>query len=454
MVRMAVRPDLFKGRGAKWFAFGLAIAAAGIGILGAIAAESLLPLVILLNVGALIFSAVTSLKADESLRDARQASSDVATLAGRIARLERKAPDAAQSPVLRSTMAEVTGTVGLLGGVVRELARNVAAQKRDVADLKSSLLPEASGQPQALRVGPDRSRPEMGAQENTAAEPEPSLLPLPRQDIPGELSHAQRVLQAFEADGLELHLQPVVSLPQRKVRSYEALARLQLEDGTLIGPAEFLPVLERFGRAPDFDRRMLLRAVAVARHLVARGSEAVVSVNLSPRALAEADFLRSILQLMQAAPDVTGKIVIEIPQPCWRDFDAEQREVVFALCGRGIPLSLDGATDLHLDIRALAEQGVRFVKLSADLILASAGRNRDVDIRDVVSLLRRSGIRLVAERVEREDMVPLLADLGVPLAQGFVFSPPRAVRAEVLGAAARANASAARVSPLSHRAAG
>jgi cyclic-di-GMP phosphodiesterase, flagellum assembly factor TipF len=47
-------------------------------------------------------------------------------------------------------------------------------------------------------------------------------------------------------------------------------------------------------------------------------------------------------------------------------------------------------------------------------------------------VLSRAGIRLVAERVEREEDVPNLLDLDVPLAQGFVFSPPRPVRAEVL----------------------
>jgi cyclic-di-GMP phosphodiesterase, flagellum assembly factor TipF len=47
-------------------------------------------------------------------------------------------------------------------------------------------------------------------------------------------------------------------------------------------------------------------------------------------------------------------------------------------------------------------------------------------------VLSRAGIKLIAERVEREEDVPDLLDLDVPLAQGFVFSPPRPVRAEVL----------------------
>jgi cyclic-di-GMP phosphodiesterase TipF (flagellum assembly factor) len=61
----------------------------------------------------------------------------------------------------------------------------------------------------------------------------------------------------------------------------------------------------------------------------------------------------------------------------------------------------------------------------------------ELGVRDFASVLRREGIRLVAEHVEREETVPTLIDLGVPLAQGFVFSAPRAVKADVLGSSAQ-----------------
>lgn len=442
MVETVKWPHFIKVRGAKWFAPACGLAAAGLAIAAAIHAESLLPLVVFLNIAALTVTALLSLRVDRSSREARQTSTAVAALAGRVGRLERQGqvPGAGAGPILRSTVAEVTGTVGLLGGVVRELARNVAAQHRDVADLRNTLQssePDDAKSPVALRIGPEPRGTVSQPPESGSAGLEPSLLPLPRSGFGEEIGRSRLVLQAFEADGIEVHLQPVIALPERKVRFYEALARLRLHDGTLIGPAEFLPILERFGRAPTFDRRMLLRAVAVARHLVARASEAVVTVNLSPQSLAEAGFLASVVHVLEAAPEVTGKIVLELPQSCWQAFDAAQREAVFTLCGRGVPLSLDGAKNLHVDVRMLAEQGVRFLKLPAAMILAAAGRDdvRDIGLRDLVALLRRSGVKLIAERVDREEMVPALVDLGVPLAQGFVFSAPRAVRAEVMGRA-------------------
>ena len=273
------------------------------------------------------------------------------------------------------------------------------------------------------------------------------MLPVPGARRPSsptvETRRIAAIVQAFDADRVEMHLQPVVALPQRKVRFYEALARLRLADETVLVPAEFLPVLERLGHAAEFDRRIVGRALAIARHLMARGSEAIVSVNLSPRSLDEAGFLRSVGRIMDAFPDTLGRVVLELSQRCWRTLDAERAGALASLRDKGVPFALDRASDLRLDPLALADRGVRFVKLPADLLIGSDhGRGLDIEMGDLASVLRRAGIKLVAEKVEREEIVPDLIDLDVPLAQGFVFAAPRAVRSEVLSPPAASEAPA------------
>jgi cyclic-di-GMP phosphodiesterase TipF (flagellum assembly factor) len=147
---------------------------------------------------------------------------------------------------------------------------------------------------------------------------------------------------------------------------------------------------------------------------------------------------------MEAYPETFGRVVLELSQRCWRTLDAERAGALAALRDKGVPFALDRATDLRLDPLALADRGVRFVKLPADLMTgADHGQGLDIEMADLASVLRRAGIRLVAERVEREEMVPDLIDLDVPLAQGFVFAAPRAVRSEVLNAPSQPEAAAA-----------
>jgi cyclic-di-GMP phosphodiesterase, flagellum assembly factor TipF len=182
---------------------------------------------------------------------------------------------------------------------------------------------------------------------------------------------------------------------------------------------------------PDLDRKVLARSAAIARHLAARGSEALIACNLASASLAEPGFLRAVSRLVEAHPDLTGRLVLELSQRCWRTLDAESAGALAQLRDRGLVFALDRATDLRLDPLSLADRGVRFVKLPAEMLLAAEAPN-GLDVELLAAVLSRAGIKLIAERVEREEDVPDLLDLDVPLAQGFVFSPPRPVRAEVL----------------------
>ncbi|CAA9336098.1 MAG: FIG00802745: hypothetical protein, partial [uncultured Microvirga sp.] len=340
---------------------------------------------------------------------------------------------------------KLTAEMGLWGEIVRDLAVAVAAHDREVAALKQ-------GWANALRVA--GSPPQTAARPAEPPPPRPMLVTVPpstpappppvssASDAPTtntELPRAAAILAALEENRLEVHLQPVVSLPQRKIRLYEALVRLRLDENTLLVPAEFLPVLERHGRTPDLDRRMLGRVATIARHMAVRGSDAGIACNIAPASLAEPGFLRKLGKLVDAHPDLAGRLVLELPQRCWRSLDAEQAGGLAALRERGLAFSLDQANDLRLDPLSLADRGVRFVKLSVAILLDQASsRGLDVEMKDLSAALSRAGIQLVAERVEREEDVPDLIDLDVPLAQGFVFAPPRPVRSDVMNGAALA----------------
>jgi len=427
------------------FAAALALSAAAGSALAPMDAGVAMPVLAFIGLAACVGLVAAWRRAEAAVRMAEQTAAQCAVLADRLSSLERRSQAPAAGPALRSTVAEVTGTVGLLGGVVRELAKNVAAQHRDVADLKDSLgLPprtreEHKNERPALKIVPERGVRDRPEQSCSAIEP--SLLPA-RKSTEDELRRMRHVILALEADGIELHLQPIVALPHCKVRFYEAFARLRLMNGTLLEPCEFLPLIERLGLAPDFDRRILERAMAVARHLVARRSEAIVGVNLSACSVDEPGFLRSLAGLLDASPEILGRIVLELPQTNWRRLDPGQKAALAALRDRGVPLSLHRACDVGFDAGALAEAralaglGLRFMKLPADAMVAAAAQHDaqavlEFGVRDFASALSREGVRLVAERVECEEAVPALISLGVPLAQGFVFAAPRAVRAEV-----------------------
>ncbi len=463
--------SLIASPGGRRLAYGLAA------LLGLLAAALAGPIVLPPGVSALALAALIGLggcgagvmawRQAGRLREATEkASSEIDTLSRRLIRLESRLAEleragAEAGSESRGTTAELTGEIALLGSLVRDLAMSVAGQERAMAALQERAVappqglgalqdraaPRERAAPQERAIPPERAAPiERPAPrpEPVAAAPArpapvaPSAPPPPHEPArPGPAAPRDgAIAAALRADRIEVHLQPVVALPQRKLRFYEATAHLRLSDDELLGPAEIGPALERAALTPELDARMVARAAAVARHLAARGSDAVVACALAPASLRTPGFLRALGRVLEGHPDVLERLVLSISQRCWRTLEAETAGAMAALRARGVAFALDRAADLRLDPLTLADRGVRYVKLPADLLLRSSGiAAADYAMADLAAVLARAGIRLVAEGVEREGDVPDLIELDVPLAQGTVFAPPRAVRPEVLGGA-------------------
>lgn len=388
-------------------------------------------------------------------------SGEVDLLSRRLLKVETAAPqprpDAGEA-ALRAQIEELTVEFGLLSGIVRDLTTVVSTQDAEIAGLKARpepapplLVPAA---PVAVAAPPPAAAPPAAFEPPALQPPEPeppAPAPIPPRPIPPRPVPARpipprpvqdpadeaEIVRAFEADGLEIHLQPVVSLPQRKVVAYEALARLRIggpDTAPAAEPETFLPALERYGRTTELDRRMLQRASLVVRHLARRGSDTLLTYSLSPLSLFEPGLLRELGRTVAEDPSLAG-LVIALPQASWRSLDAGQRGLLMPLRGR-IGFSLDRPDDLRFDPVELAALGIGQVRVPAAMLLRpQPGRSlSDIAVEDTGPALARVGIRLVATGVNDEADIPDLIDLDVPFAQGAAFATPRPVRAEVLTA--------------------
>lgn len=352
----------------------------------------------------------------------------------------------------RLALSELTAEVGLLGGVLRDVANAVADHEGQLR-AKAEAAEDAStrGQPAQAPRAPlvaQRSGHSVPAVESTPAAPTPAA-------HPAELVEAGRrrrddarlanILDAFNAGGLEIHLQPVVAIPHRRTVGYEALARLKLSDGSLLMPAEFIEALEGAGMGSSLDAQVLTQALAIAGHLNARGQDHFISINLSSGTWSDTRALGSVARVLEAYRPQAARLIIEIPQRTWRALDPARLGIVGAMAAGGLRFALDQVSDLRIDPAALADRGVRQVKVSAIVLAGLVERSPglEIDGADLASLLRRSGIELVGERAETDRLVADLIELDVRLAQGFAISQPRPVKPEVFQPVSRPDAAEA-----------
>ena len=242
-----------------------------------------------------------------------------------------------------------------------------------------------------------------------------------------------QVGKAVDANRIDLYLQPIVTLPQRKVRYYEALSRLRTEEGDIIPAGDFIEYAESVGLMPKIDNLLLFRCVQVTRRLQLKSRDVGLFCNVSASTLSDPVFFRQFLDFMDANRALSNAMMFEFTQSAYRALGPLELESLAALAERGFRFSMDHVADLRMSPKELADRSFRFLKVPAALLLNPAlASQSDIHPGDLADLLARSGIDLIAERIENESMVVNLLDFDVRFGQGFLFSPPRPVRAEAL----------------------
>jgi cyclic-di-GMP phosphodiesterase TipF (flagellum assembly factor) len=350
------------------------------------------------------------------------------------------------------------GEIGELGSLVKQLAISIAGHDELLTNIRRPSGSLAAQQrPDSWQVARQTShveRMDAPAPSHAPAAPEASATVLsnaavasapsttanlaspPRHDSAQTLATLTTLRKAIETNRIDIYLQPLVTLPQRKVRFYEAVSRIRDEKDQLIAANDFIAAAEASGLMGDIDRMVLLRCVQVLRRLLVRNKDVGLFCNLSSATLSNPAAFAPCLDFLEANRSLAPSLVLEFKQSTLRGLGPIESEHLAALAQRGYRFSVDNVSDLRLEPRDLADRGVRFIKVPAPLLLdQSQTSTSDIHPADLSDLLGRFGIDLVAERIEGERAVVDLLDYDVRFGQGFLFSPPRPLRPESIPAA-------------------
>ncbi len=367
----------------------------------------------------------------DQIADLSRGTADLARQVAEISRRLNTMETRVESTVNRARGAvdPLAAEIGELGGLVRQIADTVAAHE---TALKSGGVMPARPAPAAPKTGaaampqpvPDGT---LTLSESDAVTGARRFRGMSREGI-GEL-----IGKAVDANRIDLYLQPIVTLPQRKVRYYEAMSRLRTEEGDIIPAGDFIEYAESFGLMPKIDNLLVFRCVQVTRRLQLKSRDVGLFCNISASTLTDATFFKQFLDFMDANRALSAALMFEFTQSAYRAFGPIEHESLAALAERGFRFSMDHVADLRMEPKELADRSFRFLKVPAKLLLnRAANAQSDIHPEDLADLLARSGIDLIAERIENENMVVDLLEYDVRFGQGFLFSAPRPVRAEAL----------------------
>jgi cyclic-di-GMP phosphodiesterase TipF (flagellum assembly factor) len=368
----------------------------------------------------------------------------VAEFGRRLAAIEGKVVSANSAGADR--IQTVAGEINELGILVKQLAVSVANHD-DQLSAAAAAAPAA--QPDDAPEAEQPPAEDTRAPAVAAAVPSPPApAPSPPALAAGTPSRSQAqvlaaVKSAIDENRIDIFLQPMVTLPQRKVRFYEAVTRLRDDKDQLLAADDFIAIAEAAGLIGRIDNMVMLKCVQVLRRLMVRNKDVGVFCNVAAATLGNPTTFTQCLDFLEANRALAPSFVLEFKQATFRNLGPTETEHLAALAQRGFRFSIDHVTDLRIEPRELADRGVRYIKVPAALLLDQRQTSAsDIHPSDLSDLLGRFGIDLIAERIEGERAVVDLLDYDVRFGQGFLFAPPRPLRPE--GAAAAGASPAAR----------
>ncbi len=254
-------------------------------------------------------------------------------------------------------------------------------------------------------------------------------------------SALEAVRDALRQNRVDLHLQPIVTLPQRRVRFYEGFTRLRRADGEIIMPGEFLAEAESAGLLGVVDNMLLFRCVQIVRRLSERDRRVGVFCNVAMSSLEDETYFPQFLEFMRENQDLAGSMIFEIGVRHFNNRSSTAARNMARLAELGFRFSLDKGEGLDFDLPELQSSGVRFVKITGERLLSElvpggqrpvSGIVRSIAPQDVSAVFMRYGVDLVAEKVEDEKSVIELLDFEIPFGQGHVFGAPRPIKGSLL----------------------
>ncbi|OJF12613.1 putative bifunctional diguanylate cyclase/phosphodiesterase [Couchioplanes caeruleus] len=234
--------------------------------------------------------------------------------------------------------------------------------------------------------------------------------------------------EAVEAGQFVLQYQPIVDLGTRDVVGVESLVRWQHPQRGLLGPYHFIELAEESGAIVGLGAWVLresLRQLAQWRADSAGPAPRYVSVNVSARQFRQPGFVDQVRDALAAAGAEPGWLQLEITESLVLR-DAEQvcadLEELRAL---GVRVAIDDFGTGYSSLSYLRQIPVDVLKIDKSFIDDIIGSEQQRALVDaIVTLARNLHLAVVAEGIEDAEQRAVLADMGCPYGQGYLFSRP------------------------------
>ncbi len=294
--------------------------------------------------------------------------------------------------------------LSVLGTVVRQVAEAVS-------DLEAKVVTQSETKPEPETNGDTAEKAEDGSE---------PVIPL------------ETLRQALAEGRLVFHMQPVITLPQRRTHGYDLVPRLQLEDGELADTSDFIPRHDGKDAILSIERSGIEEAVTIVRRARTSGQPVVIYAPISRIVLSDRNGTEELVGLFDANRVIASSLVLRLSEREWRAMSAAERNTAAAFHAKGVGFALTRAKTLRLDFNELAGMGVTSIRIDAATFANDPTSLTDFHASDVAAYVARFDIDLMVENARNEQQILSALEDGIKFAIGPHIAAPAPIRADLL----------------------
>ncbi|MGN0480560.1 MAG: EAL domain-containing protein [Lachnospiraceae bacterium] len=231
---------------------------------------------------------------------------------------------------------------------------------------------------------------------------------------------------ACAADGIKLFFQPKFDCSRNKLIGAEALCRLMDEEGNILGPRQFIPVLEKSGMLSHLDEIMMRKTFECMKIWNEHGKlNFPVSINVSRINFFNRDIVKQVSDMQQEYGIPANMVELEITETTFIENLDTIRESVIQLRDKGFRISVDDFGSGYSSLGLITSIPADVIKL--DCAFAREGLKTPKGIKiieSIISMLKSVDFDIICEGIETNEEAKLVERLGCSKIQGFLYDKP------------------------------
>jgi len=241
-----------------------------------------------------------------------------------------------------------------------------------------------------------------------------------------QMEYIANVSQAIEKQQFYLAKQLIQSVdPQKRFHQhYEILLRYKDEDGNIISPGLFIPAAEKYGVITIIDRWVLETIINNHKNYFP-DQKTMLSVNLSGISISNQEFIEFVVNLLNSTDMDLSYLCLEITETAAISQISQALEFIATMRKLGVKFALDDFGSGVSSFSYLKDLPIDYLKIDGSLIKNIVTEASDRAIVDSINCIAQiMGIKTIAEFVENDEILQILADIGVDYAQGYGIGKP------------------------------